>query len=85
MAPAVCLSSDPGQASITPAPLKTKASQKRDCGAYGTFDGKLSVLMPKAAGRGRGLHGGNSVPCRKQTEGTVIGLGLSQPRSCHTP
>lgn len=59
-------------------------TQKRDHGACGTFEGKLPVLMPRVAGRGRGLLGRNGVPCKKQTEGKVTGLGFSQPRSCHT-
>lgn len=93
MAPAVCSFSDthgnlpPGKhMSTTQAPplSKPKCPGSMTAGACGTFEGKLSVLMPKAAGRGRGFLGGNGVPCKKQTEGKVIGLALSQPRSCHT-
>lgn len=43
--------------------LPSWSAQKRGRKACGTFERKLLVLMPKAAGRGGGLLGGNGIPC----------------------
>lgn len=65
--------------------LKSGVSQECDWGATGTFKGKLPVLLPKASGRGRWLLGRNGVPCRRQRESKVAGLGLPWSRFfCHT-
>lgn len=48
----------------TPSPHRV--SQERGRKACGTFERKLLVLTPKAAGRWEGLLGGNGIPCREK-------------------